>query len=214
MTITLIVIAKEPLAGRVKTRLIPPLTPQQAADVAAAALCDTLDAASAAVARDRILAFAGRAGRWLPAGWLLSPQPTGSLDKRLAAAFLSAGRGPALLVGMDTPQLRPEHLAAFSPDRYDACLGMATDGGYWAIGLRDPRLAASAIEGVAMSRAHTGADQLRRLLGLGLRVQLLDELTDVDTMDNATEVAALVPNGSFARAVSRARGAALIDTAR
>ncbi len=214
MISALIVIAKQPIAGRVKTRLVPPLTLQQAADVAGAALRDTLRAASASVARDRILAFAGCAEDWLPTGWRLSPQSVGTLDMRLAAAFASVEDGPALLVGMDTPQLRPEHLAAFNPRRYDACLGMAPDGGYWAIGLRDPRLAAAAIEGVPMSSPHTGAQQLERLLALGLRVQLLDELTDVDTIETAVEVAALVPNGSFAHALSRARAAALAEPVR
>lgn len=214
MSSTLIVIAKQPVPGRVKTRLVPPLTVQQAADVAAAALRDTLAAAGATAARRRVLAFAGCADGWLPPGWQLSRQSTGGLDKRLAAAFLSAADGPALLVGMDTPQLRPQHLTAFDPERYDACLGMAPDGGYWAIGLRDPRLARAAIEGVTMSSTYTGAEQLRRLLDLGLRVQLLDELTDVDTIDTATEVAALVPNGSFAGAVSQVCAAALIATAR
>ncbi|MEP7179289.1 MAG: DUF2064 domain-containing protein, partial [Pseudonocardiales bacterium] len=126
-------------------------------------------------------------------------------DHRLAAAFHAAGASPALLVGMDTPQLRSAQLSAFDPERYDACLGLATDGGYWAIGFRDPRLAAPAILGISMSTAHTGAHQLRRLHRLGLREQLLDELRDVDTIADADEVAALIPGSAFAVALAAVR---------
>jgi uncharacterized protein len=198
---TAIVIAKEPIAGRVKTRLVPPLSYEQAAQVAAAALSDTLRAVDGVPARRRLLVLDGRPGPWLPAGWRVLPQRTGGLDERLAAAFLAAGRGPALLVGMDTPQLRADQLTCFDPAAYDACLGLATDGGYWAIGFADARTALAAIPGVPMSTARTGAEQLRRMRLLGLRVQLLDELSDVDTFDTAVEVAAEAPRGAFAAAM-------------
>lgn len=213
MTATLIVIAKQPIAGRVKTRLVPPLTPVQAAQVAAAALSDTLRVVHVTPASRRLLAFDGCADAWRPPGWQLAHQPSGTLDLRIAAAFAAVGAGPALLVGMDTPQLQSGQLAAFDPQRYDACLGLAPDGGYWAIGLRDPRMSAAAIEGVAMSTAHTGADQLSRLAALGLKVQLLDTLTDVDTIDTAFDVAAVIPDSAFAAAVARATFGALLPAA-
>ncbi len=190
-------LAKEPVPGRVKTRLVPPLSYEQAATLAGAALRDTLAAADRAVAADRVLAFAGDERRWLPPGWRHTPQPSGGLDARLVAAF-AAGHGPTILVGMDTPQLQPAQLDAFDPGRFDACLGPARDGGYWAIGFADPAHAARAIRGVPMSAAHTGAEQLRRLTGLGLRVQLLDAMTDVDTIDAAQEVARAAPHTQFA----------------
>ncbi len=202
---TLIVIAKAPVPGRVKTRLMPPLSAAQAAQLAAGALRDTLRVTQHVPAEHRLLAFEGELSGWLPAGWRSCRQPDGGLDRRLAAAFLAAGPGPALLVGMDTPQLRGEQLTAFDTEQYDACLGMSSDGGYWTIGLSDPRLAPSAILGVAMSTAHTGADQLCRLHGLGLRVQILDELRDVDTIEDAAEVAALIPESAFAAAFALAR---------
>ena len=201
---TVIVIAKEPVPGRVKTRLTPPLTPGQAADVAGAALWDTLRAAAGVPAGELLLAFDGSARDWVPEGWRTVPQPCGGLDLRLVAAFAAARPGPAVLVGMDTPQFTPGQLAEFEPGRYDACLGPATDGGYWAIGFADPHRAAAAITGIPMSTDHTGADQLARLRGLGLRVQLLDELTDVDTIDSAREVATLAPRSAFAAALRRA----------
>ncbi len=197
----LIVIAKEPVPGRVKTRLVPPLTASEAADLARAALSDTLRAASAVDASQRVLALDGRPGPWLPHAWRVVAQPAGTLDVRLVAAFGAASSGPALLIGMDTPQVRPAQLAAFDPDGHDACLGLAEDGGYWAIGLRNPALAAEIISGVPMSTSHTGAEQLRRLHTAGLHVQLLDTLADVDTIDVAYGVAAAAPSTQFAAAL-------------
>lgn len=196
----MLVVAKEPLPGKVKTRLVPPLTYAQAAELASIALADSLRAASRVPARQRVLVLDGDAGAWLPPSWGCAAQATGGLDERLAAAFAHAD-GPALLIGMDTPQLRDEQLAAFDPNRYDACLGLAKDGGYWAIGFADPAHASSFISGVPMSTAHTGKAQLRRLSAKNLRVQLLDMLEDVDTLDAAVRVAAMKPDGEFAQAV-------------
>lgn len=201
---SVIVIAKEPVPGRVKTRLVPPLSHEQAAAVAAAALRDTLAAAGQVTAGERLLAFDGDPARWLPGGWRVARQPAGGLDERLAAAFEAAAGGAAVLVGMDTPQLRPEQLEAFDPQRHDACLGLATDGGYWAIGFADAGVARAAIKGVPMSTDGTGAEQLRRMTALGLRVELLDVLTDVDTVGSAEEVAALAPYSAFAVALDAA----------
>jgi uncharacterized protein len=198
---TLIVIAKQPVPGRVKTRLVPELTYQQAADVAEAALRDTLEVASAVPAERHLLALDGDPGEWLPAGWQVTPQPAGGLDARLVGAFEAAGHGPALLIGMDTPQVTLAQLSAFDPGRFDACLGLAADGGYWAIGLRRPGIAAGVIAGVPMSTAHTGVDQLIRLRAQRMDVQLLGELTDVDTMDVARTVAEMAPHTRFAAAL-------------
>ena len=140
---------------------------------------------------------------WLPSGWELAEQPDGGLDRRLVAAFDAVGEGPALLVGMDTPQLAPRHLA-FDTDRYDACLGPAADGGYWAIGFRDP---AHAERGDrrrpdvdAAHRARAAAPPAR---ARGSRVQELPELVDVDDIGTATLVAAHAPHTRFAAAYAR-----------
>ncbi|HEU5266685.1 MAG TPA: DUF2064 domain-containing protein [Jatrophihabitans sp.] len=195
---TVIVLATDPVPGRAKTRLVPPLSYPQAATLAAAALSDTLRAVDASAALDRVLAFEGAVARWLRPGWRAVSQPAGGLDERLIAAFAAIPYGPAVLVGMDTPQLRPEQLDVFDPRRYDACLGLATDGGYWAIGFADPTVAAATIRGVPMSTTTTGAAQLRRLVARGLRIQLLDDLTDVDTIDTADRVAWQAPDTAFA----------------
>jgi glycosyltransferase A (GT-A) superfamily protein (DUF2064 family) len=99
-----LVMAKEPVAGQVKTRLCPPCTYEQAAEIAAAALADTLDAVAACGATRRILALDGRPGPWLPAGFEVVAQEGRAFGERLAHAWARAG-GPGLQIGMDTPQV-------------------------------------------------------------------------------------------------------------
>lgn len=195
---TVLVIAKEPVAGRVKTRLSPPFTPANAAQLAAAAIADTLAAAGAVAADAHVLVLDGAPGEWVPPGWDVVAQVAGGLDARLTAAF-AAATGPTVLVGMDTPQLRAAQLTAFRPDHFDACIGLAADGGYWTIGFADPAAAARVIPGVPMSRADTGARQCARIRAAGLRLQLLDELIDVDTAAEACTVALAAPHTGFAR---------------
>ena len=191
---TLLVIAKEPAAGRVKTRLVPPCTPQQAAALAEAALADTLHAVLAAPGRRRVLVLDGEPGPWLPPGFEVVPQCGGGLDERLAGAF-AAVTGPALLVGMDTPQLTPGLLTVDWEDT-DAWFGPAADGGFWGLGLRVPD--ADLVCGVPMSTADTGAVQQARLQAAGLRVADLPRLRDVDTAADAVAVACQAPLTRFA----------------
>ncbi|WP_435611397.1 TIGR04282 family arsenosugar biosynthesis glycosyltransferase [Streptomyces sp. bgisy159] len=192
---TLLVIAKEPLPGRVKTRLTPPFSPVEAAALAEAALADTLDAVAAAPAARRVLVLDGEPGPWLPPGFEVVRQCAGGLDERLAHAFARHAGGPALLIGMDTPQVTPELLTVGFAD-CDAWFGPAADGGFWALGLATPDPAL--LRGVPMSTAHTGAAQRERLTAAGLRVRELPCLRDVDTATDAEEVAALAPDGRFA----------------
>ena len=197
---TIAVIAKAPVAGRSKTRLCPPCTPQEAAQLAQAALCDTLDALRGASCERRVIVLDGEPGEWLDcagAGAEMITQRGNGLAERLAAAFADIG-GPAFIVGMDTPQLTPalleSGLRALSV--CDASLGLAPDGGYWGIGLRaaDARV----FERVPMSSPATGRAQHARLRSLGLRVAGLPSLRDVDTIADAHAVAALAPGTRFA----------------
>ncbi|WP_425338543.1 TIGR04282 family arsenosugar biosynthesis glycosyltransferase [Kitasatospora phosalacinea] len=205
---TLLVIAKAPVPGRVKTRLTPAFTPGQAAGLAEAALADTLAALALVPAGRRLLVLDGEPGRWLPPGWEVVPQCAGGLDRRIAAAFAHAARlaprAPALLVGMDTPQLDPAALAAplSAAERpgADAWFGPAEDGGFWALGLARPEagLAARLLHGVPMSTAGTGRRLLDRLASNGLAVRELPTLLDVDGPEDAARVAALAPGSRFA----------------
>jgi glycosyltransferase A (GT-A) superfamily protein (DUF2064 family) len=200
---TLLVIAKQPVPGRVKTRLVPPCTYEQAAALAEAALADTLHTVLTVPARRRVLVLDGKPGPWLPSGFDIVPQCGGPLDDRLAHAFAAAG-GPALLIGMDTPQVSPG-LLTVDWQTADAVFGPAADGGFWALGLRvpDPGL----LRGVPMSTPHTGAVQRARLLAAGLRVADLPRLRDVDTAADAVSVACQAPQSRFA---ARARELAAV----
>jgi uncharacterized protein len=200
---TLLVIAKQPVPGRVKTRLVPPCTHEQAASLAEAALADTLHAVLMVPARRRVLVLDGRPGPWLPSGFDVVAQCGGPLDERLAGAF-AAVRGPALLIGMDTPQVTPG-LLTVDWQGADAVFGPAADGGFWALGLRvpDPAL----LRGVPMSTTRTGAIQRARLVAAGLRVADLPSLRDVDTAADAVAVARQAPQSRFA---ARARELAAV----
>ena len=202
----IMVIAKEPVPGRVKTRLTPPYSPAEAAEVAEAALVDTLAAVASASVTRRILALAGTPGRWLPPGFDVIGQRGGGLDERIAWALADARAtcpAPLVLIGMDTPQVTPALLAqAAEPlvsGTADATFGPAEDGGFWLLGLRavDPAL----VLGVPMSRSDTGSLQLARLRQAGLRVRLLPELADVNTVGEAERIAAATPGSAFATCV-------------
>ena len=196
-----LVMAKSPVPGRVKTRLCPPCTPQEAAALAEAALADTLDAVASCGAGRRILALDGAPGPWLPPGFDVVAQAAGGLDRRLAAAWAFAG-GPGLQIGMDTPQvtagLLDNSLAAL--DSSPAALGHAVDGGWWAIGLRtaDQRV----FLGVPMSTSRTGALQHARLRALELGVAPLPTLVDMDT---AADLPGVIAGASAIRTAALAR---------
>ena len=201
LPVQVLVLAKEPVAGRVKTRLCPPLTSAQAAQVAAAALADTVEAVRRTPVAARVLVVDGQVSA---PGFTSVPQVPGGLDARLGAAFDdAASRGlPALLVGMDTPQLTPALLesACRALLQHDAVLGRAEDGGWWALGLQQP--AGSLLRGVPTSRDDTGAQQAARLHAAGLHVHELPVLRDVDTVADAVAVAALAPSSRFAAALT------------
>lgn len=222
----LVVIAKAPVAGKAKTRLCPPATPQESADIAAASLLDTLDAVRATPGAQPVAALTGdlsSAVRGTEISRVLSGltvigQGTGGLAPRLArviatSASMHPGR-PVLLIGMDTPQVTPNlitYTAAKLARGDDAVVGPATDGGFWALGLRepaDPRPLA-ALSDTPMSRPDTGELTMRALRSAGKQVSIAATLSDVDTIADATEVAESAPDGRFARAVAAVNGVAV-----
>jgi glycosyltransferase A (GT-A) superfamily protein (DUF2064 family) len=216
MRAQLLVLAKAPVPGLVKTRLCPPCTPVQAAAIAAAALADTLDAGGAARYVRRTLVLSGRYEP--PRGWAVVAQRGTGLGERLAYAYAdTAVPGVAtILIGMDTPQVTgpilddlrgqlaaPHTDAVRGPAPHaDAVLGPALDGGWWALGLRDARYAA-VLRDVPMSTSDTGARTIDALRAAGLRVVQAPALRDVDTVPDAYEVAALATGTRFAAAVRR-----------
>jgi glycosyltransferase A (GT-A) superfamily protein (DUF2064 family) len=202
--VNLLVLAKEPRPGWVKTRLCPPCSPGEAAELAAASLADTLAAARLCGAGEVVLALDGQPGEWLPEGVTVVPQGTGGLDRRLACAWGQV-RGPTLQIGMDTPQLTPAALDdafdALARPGVDAAFGPALDGGWWAVGLREPD--PRAFPGIAPSRPDTGRRQRDRLRQLGLRIADLATVRDVDDIGDARAVAAEAPATAFAHTLRR-----------
>jgi glycosyltransferase A (GT-A) superfamily protein (DUF2064 family)/SAM-dependent methyltransferase len=208
-TDTVIVLAKSPQPGRVKTRLQPTFSGAEAAALAAAAIRDTLDAVAAFAPRRTVVAWDGPAVGWLPSGAVILAQRGDGLDQRLEHVFADvfaldtrapAGGRPTLLVGMDTPQLAAADLDV-DWTGHDAVLGPSHDGGYWAIGFRS--YAPGAIVGVPMSTDRTGEIQHARLRALRLAVGLLPSRRDIDEPSDAAEVAGLAPEGRFGRLYRR-----------
>jgi glycosyltransferase A (GT-A) superfamily protein (DUF2064 family) len=203
--VQLLIVAKRPLPGRAKTRLIPRFGPEGSAALAAAALADTFAAARSSRAARVVVAFDGDPTDVVPPEFEVVPQVEGDLAARLAGAWRHVS-GPALQIGMDTPQVTGADLdAAFDalgrPDT-DAALGLATDGGWWAIGLHRP---ADVFHGIETSRHDTGQRQLDRLRSLGLATSLLPTVRDVDLPDDVIHVAGAAPDTHFA-AAARALG--------
>ncbi|WP_067571029.1 TIGR04282 family arsenosugar biosynthesis glycosyltransferase [Nocardia acidivorans] len=199
---TLLVIAKAPIAGFAKTRLTPPFSPRQAAGLAAAALLDTLTAVRASGIQHLMVAWTGALAEAEQADALAAalrdftvvPQRGDTFGERLANAHADAAHFglPVLQIGMDTPQAGPELLARSATHltmSEDAVLGPAADGGWWALGLTDPRPARLLTE-VPMSTSHTGDLTREAVRRCGYRVHRLPILTDVDTYDDAVTVAA------------------------
>jgi uncharacterized protein len=180
----LTVIAKRPVPGRVKTRLCPPCTPEQAADVAAAALADTMDAIDVVAAGTevrKVLLFEGDPDGWGRADWDVVAQGLGGLDRRLCDAFDELG--PGLVVGMETPHAAGSLAAGIAALRRGSdAIGLTNDGGYWVIGLH--RVDRRVFDDVPMSTSATGLAQLRALHRTGRSVERLMFARDLDTIDD------------------------------
>jgi rSAM/selenodomain-associated transferase 1 len=179
----LVVMAKLPVAGGVKTRL--------ARDIGIAGATRFARHAAAAllqrVGYDRrwqtVLAVAPDRATWSrawPRGVARMPQGSGDLGRRMQRIFDCRHAGPVLIVGTDVPGIVPAHIAeAFRLlGRYDAVLGPAADGGYWLVGLkRRPRVLRS-FAGVRWSSPHALADTLAILTAY--KVAFVATLSDVD----------------------------------
>jgi len=217
--VTVLVVAKAPVPGLAKTRLAATVGDDAAADIAAAALLDTLDAVAAAPVQARVVALTGdlaaaRRGDEIQcclADFIVVEQRGSDFADRLANAHADAAAQapglPVLQIGMDTPQVTAALLAqsAMTLLTCDAVLGPARDGGWWVLGVTDAELAAC-LRSVPMSRSDTGAVTLAALRDTGVGVSLLTELADVDTTADVEAVRReCLPDSRFAR-ITRAVG--------
>jgi glycosyltransferase A (GT-A) superfamily protein (DUF2064 family) len=212
---TVLVVAKAPVPGLAKTRIAADVGDAAAADLAAAALLDTLDTVAAngmtvVVALTGDLDGAARSAelRALLAELVVVPQVGATFGERLARAHLDADTGRGVVqVGMDSPQLRADDLgeAADRLGDHPSVLGPADDGGWWLLGVRHGS-DASTLGSVEMSTPSTGRHTHEVLPA---PTAMLRTLRDVDTWDDARAVASEIPRSRFAAAV-----AALIERAR
>jgi glycosyltransferase A (GT-A) superfamily protein (DUF2064 family) len=213
LPVTLLVVAKAPEPGRAKTRLAATVGDRVAAEIAAAALLDTLDAVAAAPVAARVVALTGKLEaavgaadirRRLESFTVIGQRGVDFAD-RLANAHADAssasGGHPVLQIGMDTPQVTDQLLAHCSRRllQAQAVLGMACDGGWWVLGLQTPA-AAEYLRSVPMSQPDTGELTLKALRDNGIDVTSVEVLTDFDVVDDVVAVRnACDPASRFAR---------------
>lgn len=204
-------VAKAPVPGLAKTRLGDQVGMPAAAQLAAAALLDTLDQCEIAFAGGLHVAMTGdlsRAARGEEIeaalrGWEVHHQRGDGFADRLTHAHADLGPGPVVQIGMDTPQVTADLLleVAAGLRDHDAVLGLAEDGGWWVLALRDPADAV-VLRDVPPSTPDTGALTLAALRARGLDVATVATLRDVDEVRDAAAVATLAPEGRFAAAWS------------
>jgi rSAM/selenodomain-associated transferase 1 len=213
--VTLVVIAKAPVAGQAKTRLAKTVGDQAAADIAAATLLDTLDAVEATPVQARVVALTGDMGRASSSAEIGSrldalqmvEQRGDDFSARLANAIVdaasTAGPRPVLLIASDTPQVTASLLTECAQAllETDVVFGLAHDGGWWVLGVTDPAMA-DCLNAIPTSRSDTGPATLEALRGRGFSVKLVAELSDVDTVDDVEIVRTdCAPDSRFVRAI-------------
>jgi glycosyltransferase A (GT-A) superfamily protein (DUF2064 family) len=214
VTGSVLVMAKAPVAGQAKTRLAGVAGADGAADLAAASLLDTLEAAAAAFPPGRrVLALAGdleRACRQeqlreAARDWLVVRQGGLTFGERLVDGHRQAHRlagGPVVQIGMDTPQVDAALLRALAHEAHDSgrpVLGPALDGGWWVL-VTTQAAQATVLAGVPMSRPDTGRLTAAALAADGHPATATVVLRDVDVPDDARAVADLAPHTRFAEA--------------
>lgn len=204
---TLLIVAKAPVPGLAKTRIAATIGNTAAAELAAAALLDTVATATAVgwpvvVAMTGDLDRAARAGQIAAAlaGCHVINQRGVNLGARLAQAHLDADAGRGIVqVGMDTPQLTiGDYLAAGDAIRRRLpVIGPAADGGWWLLGLPDSA-EAHGLRRVVMSQGDTRVETERALGGEVVRLRVVQ---DMDTWEDALAIARDIPASRLAQAV-------------
>lgn len=191
MTALLIIFAKEPRPGHVKTRLSPPLSPEEAAQLYHSFLVDILEEMGRVPNVRLALAFSPAAAQGFfrtlaPPGMDLFPQEGRDLGERMARACargFAAGYSPVLLRGSDTPDLPAAVVAeaneVLAAGHFQVVLGPATDGGYYLVGLTAPQ--SCLFQGPAWSSNSVLSSTLKTARQQDLAVHLLPSWSDIDT---------------------------------
>jgi rSAM/selenodomain-associated transferase 1 len=190
----LIVMAKEPSPGGTKTRLSPPLTAEQAADLYRCFLLDTLNLMSRVTPAQPVIAYAPREAepafrKLAPPGFALIPQVGADLGERLdrvVADCLLEGYRQAVIVASDSPTIPlailEQAFAELDHPAVDVVLGPCDDGGYYLVGVK--RRCPALFRGIVMSTATVLEETLARARQEGLRVTCLPPWYDIDTFED------------------------------
>ena len=201
LPVTVLVVARAPVVGLAKTRLAVSVGPNAAAEIAAAALLDTLDAVAAAPVSARVVAMTGDLDAAVSASevhdrlrdFTVIPQRGNGFADRLANAHIdaaaAAGPQPVLQIGMDTPQVTAQLIARCAETlvHVPAVLGMAADGGWWILGVRSAGMA-DLLRTVPMSQDDTGRLTIAALRDAGIEPTIVETLCDVDTVEDLSAV--------------------------
>lgn len=191
MKVALAVMVKQPTPGRVKTRLCPPLTPEEAAELYRCFLLDKISQVKRIGVAALYLAFTPQEAeqffRSLAGGSLSlvaqAGRDLGQRLDRLSTELLAAGHPAVLIIDSDTPDLPDRYLAeaveCLANGGIDAVFGPAEDGGYYLVGLRRPSPAI--FQGITWSTPVVLKQTLEKTTEIGLRVHLLRAWFDVDT---------------------------------
>ena len=193
MSTALIVFAKAPIPGEVKTRLCPPLDPDEAASLHGTLVLDAVERAKGLAGASLYVAgapdlahpfFKVLEGRY---GAKLLPQRGPDLGARMKWAMQDAfeqGAEDVLLTGTDLPTLPRAHLMESLTliKKHDVVLGPTADGGYYLIGLH--RMVPALFEGIEWSTASVFADTKEKTEDAGLSLGLLPECRDLDTLED------------------------------
>lgn len=212
---TVLVVAKAPVPGLAKTRIAKRVGDHLAADLAAAAFLDTLEAVGSvdwpvvvALTGDLNAAARSEEIRAALAPFTVIGQRGNGLDERLAAAHADADGGFGVVqIGMDTPQLSASDMviAGETLDSHDAVVGPADDGGWWLLALRSA-VHAILLTTVPMSHPDTGSRTVSALIEAGAGVGMIRPLADMDTWQNALDLAVDHPHLRMSEVVRQAAG--------
>lgn len=190
----LIIFAKRPAPGRVKTRLSPPLSPEEAAELYRCMLLDVLAKVATLSGVDKHIFYepeepAAAFFAQIAPGMSRAPQQGEDLGERMANAFgelLAMGYGQVAIIGTDLPDLPMEYVnEAFrrlAAGEIDALFGPSEDGGYYLVAMRE--LHGELFRDVPWSSGEVLAKSLERAEQAGVRVSLLPVWHDVDTADD------------------------------
>ncbi len=179
----IIVFAKAPVPGRVKTRLIPPFSPRQAAALHTAFVLDTIESLESLTQEFEIELHLDReTPAWPELQLPVRLQHEGDLGLKMFKALgyaLNTGHPGAIVLGSDSPNLPPAHLQWLAHSGSEVSLGPTDDGGYYAIAAR--RVHPDMFSGVRWSTEEALHDTLRACVQCGLSVDVGPAWFDIDS---------------------------------